>query len=86
MYKVEMLITYLSASNAAICPPAAPAMALIAPSHALLWKNSLMEDTGTMSWNPELEFRMILKIEENPLHEKRSTNRMNDQNLDTFTL
>lgn len=51
------------------CPPKAPLIAVHAPNHALLWKNSSTELTSTLSVNFIVSWlRMIVKTEEKPLH------------------
>ena len=71
--------TYLSAMRPTICPPKTPHMAVHAPNQALLWKNSLIDLTSTLSVNPVVVgLRMMLKTDENPLQFK-SINKCNNK-------
>ena len=59
---------HLSAMSPTSCPPMAPLIEVHAPSQALLWKNSLMDVTSTLSVNfTVLLLRMMLKTDEKPL-------------------
>ena len=58
---------YLSAIIPASWPPMTPTNALIAPSHALLWKNWLHDEIPTLLVKPDVGFNMIGRTEENPL-------------------